>query len=345
MPTTWLFSWRLWALLLGGLLLVGVCFLSSTPGCQATRDELPLPDGARPRPKRPLDALRLPWDSEDHSAWPAAELLARLAKAAYLTSAEARPEFAEMGLTAVQEISDKSMMALVGTGEDVAVVVFRGTDDRADWLVNLDRTPASEKHGEVHRGFASAYEPMDKPIAAALQAANARHVWITGHSLGGALAVVCAYRLDERHSLPVKGLVTFGQPMVARQNLADHLSARLPHRYAHFVNEADAVPRIPPSYSHFGSLVWFTGGGVKRSEARPMVYGAEPGAPTEKENPLRPMTEMEFAEFRREVQAEAVPKRTPEGIPIYEGKSPWIRDHSMDLYLEAIRKHSQVAEK
>jgi hypothetical protein len=237
------------------------------------------------------------------------------------------------------------MMAFVGTGEDVAVVVFRGTDDRTDWLVNLDRTPLSEEHGEIHRGFANAYEPMDKPIVTALRSANARHVWITGHSLGGALGVVCAYRLDARHSLPVKGLMTFGQPMVTRERLANHLGARLANHYAHFVNGADAVPRIPPSYSHFGSLVWFTAGGVKRSDTRPMVYGVQPGATASKEDPLRPMTEKEFADFQRELREGVAPKRTPEGIPIYEGQSPWIRDHSMDLYLEAIRRHAKLAEK
>ena len=61
--------------------------------------------------------------------------------------------------------------------------------------------------------------------------------------------------------------------MVARKQLADHLNTLLLGRYAHFVNEADIVPRVPPTFTHCGSLVWFTGGIIKRSKPK-HLFGA-----------------------------------------------------------------------
>src|SRR5207302_2009697 len=110
--------------------------------------------------------------------------------------------------------------------------------------------------------------PLKPQVVKILQARKAKHLWITGHSLGGALAVVCAQDLIENEKLELDGIITFGQPMVAKRPLALHLGSTLRGRYAHYVNGNDLVARVPPNFFHFGSLVWFTESGVRRSKVK-----------------------------------------------------------------------------
>ena len=115
-------------------------------------------------------------------------------------------------------------------------VVFRGTDDDAgEWFefdalqprldagrhANLSfalrDTPSAWGPGRVHAGF---YETLSdvysdvKATVVALRSENERPVFLTGHSRGGALAVLCAYRFQAVGQVPVRGVYTFGAPRV-----------------------------------------------------------------------------------------------------------------------------------
>jgi triacylglycerol lipase len=329
-------------LALGGLvfLVIVVFIISGPPGCQDTIDEGDRPKRPDTDPSKPLAVFRLDWNSEGPSNWPVAERLAQMSSSAYLDEEAARTAYSKLGFATSLRIAAGSMVADVVKGEDVAVVVFRGTDadDWNDWMVNFDRAPKETIHGLIHQGFADAFATLEPRIVGALQASEAKYVWVTGHSLGGALGLVCVYEFTHKKRQEITGLVTFGQPMVARKKLADYLDDNLLGRYAHFVNEADAVPRLPPSYSHCGSLVWFKDGGIKRSRPK-RVYGS-PRDRKQEDVELPPMTEAEFQDFKRQISRPKAQQRTPDGVPTYEGNMPWIRDHSMELYLEKIRKMS-----
>ncbi|MCZ2340443.1 MAG: lipase family protein [Bacteroidales bacterium] len=313
---------------------------NSKPGRGKIIDEDARPEPGPVRPVTLIERLRAPWDSESYSDWPVAEDLATISETAYLSPVEAEVEYRKLGFVQVNTFVAASMVGHVVSADDVAVVVFRGTDDNSDWLVNLDRNSVETPHGAIHRGFHSAYQPLKPQILKLLEPLSAKHLWITGHSLGGALAVVCAYDLIENEQKSVDGIVTFGQPMVARVKLADHLDSILLGRYARFVNDADIVPRVPPSHTHCGSLVWFTGNGIKRSKVKRMVFGATPGEAPQKadtEDGPPPLSDAEFEAMKAELRAEDMaPNTTPDGKPVYKGNSPWIRDHSMGLYLNKI---------
>ena len=89
-------------------------------------------------------------------------------------------------------------------------------------------------------------------------------LWITGHSLGGALAVLAAARLaldiDKSIYKSINGLYTFGQPRVGNRVFVKALDEEIKPRYFRFVNDNDIVPRVPDrlnQYQEGGSIRFF----------------------------------------------------------------------------------------
>ena len=237
----------------------------------------------------------------------------------------------------------KSMVGYVLSVDEVAVIVFRGTDDSNDWIANMNRFVAKTEHGPAHRGFCIAYQPLASQVSQIIGDANPKHIWITGHSLGGALAVLCAYELIEYEGLEIDGLVTFGQPMVARDQLCDHLNEILAGRFVHYVNQSDVVPRIPPSFEHCGSLVWYVGDEIRRSKVKPQRAGAQLYGDTKAtayNEELEPLSDVEFEQLQAELKADdSGPDYAPDGTPLVKGNLPFIKDHDIGLYREAVASH------
>ena len=337
-------------LLLLALIFVGVTawiVAKSSPGFEDTVEQ---EDRIAPLPQPPetaIECLRLAWDSEGIPDWPAAEVLANLSQDAYLSPVEAEPAFKSLGFSEVTTLVDGSMIGYVLYGDGVCVIVFRGTDGGLDWLASLSSLPTGLPHGSIHRGFHHSYQPLKRQLQIVLDKSDPKEIWVTGHSLGGALALVCAYDLIANEDQDISGVMTFGQPMVAGSELATYLDEGLAGKYAHFVNDADIVPRVAPGYRHCGSLVWFTQEGIRRSKPKRPVFGDLPVGAEKQEAPeadLEPLSETEFERLKAELRMEqAEPERDAEGRILMKGNSPLIRDHSMGLYLDKIREINRIS--
>lgn len=335
-------------LLLALVLVGGAQVMFGTPGQEEVVDEdrsdIVTPDSD----STPLERLRENWDSEDVANWPAAETLAQISDIAYQPPHEACVSFAALGFDQTMPVVQGSMIGYVVTGDDVTVVAFRGTDftEVSDWLVNVKRSATDTAHGKVHQGFFDAYQSMKSQVDAILAERETSHLWVTGHSLGGALALMCAYDLEINEEQTLDGLITFGQPMAAQQQFADFVDGTFVGRYARFVNRDDVVPRIPPSHVACGSLVWMTDSGVKRSKRIRMTYGSpntgsgEIPVGSSGESEIAPMTDSEFQALQHRLGAQQVtePNRLPDGTPLVGYSAPsLIDDHSMGLYVDEIR--------
>ena len=149
----------------------------------------------------------------------------------------------------------------------IAVLVFRGTDGPVDWRTNLKTGPADWPHGGVvHAGFRTALEDVWPELETLLDRRGGP-VFYTGHSLGGALAMLAASRR------PPLAVYTFGAPRVGDARFGETLADVAAYRV---VNRRDTVPRSPPNvgrlrYRHAGELCAISIGGSRGRSRRKRI--------------------------------------------------------------------------
>ena len=132
-----------------------------------------------------------------------------------------------------------------GTG--MAVIIFRGTKQIKDWMTNLGIKPVPIKDprtgaiiGNMHKGFHFAYKSVHDDISKRLEGYEDLPLYITGHSLGGALAVVATWFQSSQR---LAACYTFGAPRVGDQALIDRFKTPI----YRIVNGPDPVTLVPPS--------------------------------------------------------------------------------------------------
>ena len=125
-------------------------------------------------------------------------------------------------------------------------VVFRGTQTIGDWLANVDFLQIDQPHGwgKIERGFSGVYSGSATAIIGALRSAgNLGRVFVTGHSLGGALATLCA--ADVRASLnATTTLYAFATPRAGDPAFAARFNTECPDAWR-IVNTEDIVNTVP----------------------------------------------------------------------------------------------------
>ena len=145
------------------------------------------------------------------------------------------------------------------------IIVFRGTQRNTEWLYNVYarqqdyHNPAGgESLGKVHRGFVANYKSIINPIPRdiAKQLDPSIPCYITGHSLGSALAVLAS--VDLALNLPTLKpqiqLYTYAGARVGDPTFAQIHAQSVPNHYR-IVNLADIVPLLPPIQSPGGTYV------------------------------------------------------------------------------------------
>lgn len=130
-----------------------------------------------------------------------------------------------------------------------------------DWLnVNFNFAQTAALGGKVHRGF---WERSNRTwtdlLAWVRQNRRGRRLWITGHSMGGALAVLAGQRFIDAGIGPT-GVYAFGAPMVGDAAFAERYAAPL----FCVENQHDIIPHLPFD----GSLIDWLPGALARRLAR-----------------------------------------------------------------------------
>lgn len=135
------------------------------------------------------------------------------------------------------------------------IVAFRGTKGVKDLCTDA-RILLNEDTG-THEGFSVALNSVWFRVSATVREFQGRpkNVFFTGHSLGGALAMLAA-----NYFSGVDAVYTFGQPRVGNAAFTNSYDARLRDRTFRLVDKEDPIPRIPwllGKYRHAGTEVFF----------------------------------------------------------------------------------------
>lgn len=152
--------------------------------------------------------------------------------------------------------------------ENKNVLVFRGVDSIQDWIYNLNIIPENTMIGTVHKGFHDSFKLawshfLSKPEI--LNILISKDLYITGHSFGGALAILSAYvfralKVDENIKMTVH---TFGSPKVFlepkssfHRMLKEGLDYKLKNKIFRYVNPGDVIVNLPIiGYQNVGTEV------------------------------------------------------------------------------------------
>jgi len=147
---------------------------------------------------------------------------------------------------------------LIKQDGQAVIVAFRGTANVRDALTDAECFPLDN---HLHRGFDHAYDSIAVPLMDALVRLvddGGENLYFTGHSLGGALAVLAGWFFYQHY--PTAKVITFGQPRIGNAQFAAMCKARLQDRHWRFVNQEDVVPRLPlwtMGFRHSGQELFF----------------------------------------------------------------------------------------
>jgi hypothetical protein len=170
----------------------------------------------------------------------------------------------------------------------IVIVCYRGTEPLSlvNWLTDADvypeqvrfAFPGSDEGFDVHAGFyrnvrATRFEVLGM-LERALDGQSVHQdggtvahpmeaLYVTGHSLGGAMATLLGIMLATDVAFAplaerLRAICTFGQPMIGSAELADACAAHtlLGRRVVRYVYQDDVVPHLPPKdsgeYAHIG---------------------------------------------------------------------------------------------
>lgn len=285
-----------------------------------------IPKGGRMEPERDMDV------------WKTALLCAEISEAVY-DDDRLLARLAELGFPNATPISHESLNAVVCSNDAMVVVSFRGTDDLRDWIVNANVTGTKVSDGPVHEGFYKGTTALYDPVLGEVRkyGGDKKPVYVTGHSLGGAMSVLFCYEALVRKDIEIHSLITFGQPLTMGRNVAHKLNELLGTRYRRFVNGRDIVTRLVPTFWHAGTRIHLSADGLTMGQPVVTIRSTDRDAGSAD---AEAMTMEAFRELQRDLSADTEAGTSDESVEgvTPRGRLPWLSDHSMTIYSDRIRR-------
>lgn len=176
--------------------------------------------------------------------------------------------------------------------QNVVFIGFRGSEKKFnDWFTNFTVSKKSSQdykgkihdfQGKIHRGFLEAFHAIvpengvtNADFEKIIAEIRGKQIWLTGHSLGGALASVAASYLLSR-DIDIEGIYTFGAPRVGDPEYRDFLNESLTYKHWRFMNENDLVPDLPLPLSFLKIMFNFLPFGFSREGCMLRLTEGEP---------------------------------------------------------------------
>ena len=170
-------------------------------------------------------------------------LMALLSGVAYKDPEEASKTFKHYGFTNHRFIDKEGAQCYIMWNDIDAIIAFRGTEPKetSDIKADLNAIQRQGMHntGDVHGGFQGEIKKVWDDLNFTVADIQDRKIHITGHSLGGAMATICAKRLQEEGIHP-HCLYTYGSPRVGDKRWVSSLNVD----HYRFQNNNDVVCKV-----------------------------------------------------------------------------------------------------
>lgn len=179
----------------------------------------------------------------------------------------AHPDQQRIASATVAESSIFGLVAYNATTKS-AIVAIRGTKTIWEWIEDADAAPIpyipDPSVGFVHMGFYLVYEHICRSVEALLRQGNVpiEHLYVTGHSLGAAAAVLCGFDIVHRMRIsPAPEVYTLAGPRAGDPKFVSSFASAV-KTCERVVNFMDVVPQVPlpPLYEHVGQELLVRGG-------------------------------------------------------------------------------------
>ena len=203
---------------------------------------------------------------EERTQMERALVAAKLSAHAYKSEKAAINAAKKMGFKWVKLISRDGAEVLVAKDRNDLWFAFRGTEPSKvnDVMADLNMIKGAAKAGgKVHSGFQKEVNDLWMDVLAEIehndQLKVRKDVYMTGHSLGAAMATIAATRYAPHE------LFTFGSPRVGGPRFIKNI--KCPH--LRFMNNNDIVCRIPPAwlgFRHHGEMIYFNADGSQQAK-------------------------------------------------------------------------------
>lgn len=154
--------------------------------------------------------------------------------------------------------------------DDLVLILFRGTDDVtnvrfAEWKgtdFNLKKVYSDSilNHAKIHKGFWESFDLIKTDLLTLLEEIGAKNksIWLSGHSLGGAMAILSGTYL-QNSGYSVANIYTYASPRgIGDKNFAFLSDSLLPNRIHRFEYYLDPISIMKtPGYKDVGTRHWF----------------------------------------------------------------------------------------
>ncbi len=187
--------------------------------------------------------------------------LANVSKLVYAGYNEIKEEAEKLQLN-FKYFDKKNSQASLLYDSDIVILAFRGTEKQniSDWITDIrcKKIKYFTYDGLIHQGFkegiVNLWDLIFQELDELKTIISSRRIWLTGHSMGGALATLAPiwiYNSDLIFSYEIAGGYTFGSPRVGNKSFAKIFSNKFGNNWFRFVNCADYVTRIPRRIMHY----------------------------------------------------------------------------------------------
>lgn len=200
------------------------------------------------------------YDTNHSVDWRNVYWFAELARYIYKSDNDLiRKKFSSFDEIYINEINEIKYMLLTDHTNKKQYISVRGTNNSHNALqdINFLKDPSFRLGIDLHTGFHRTAEKIADDLLYKL--ITGYEINVTGHSLGGAVAVIVSWYIDYAH-YSIGECITYGQPKVTDAIGSRKMRGKI--NITRIVNETDVVPLVPPAgthithrYTHLGKLI------------------------------------------------------------------------------------------